>query len=413
MRSYLVTSKAFVFIDGLEDKPIVCGVVTLDAKKHYGEFRYGKSYLSRDDAFALDPLNLPLSSAIFTTTNQKGVFGVLSDAGADSWGEKVILSLHNTKPQNALEFLLAGAGMGVGSLVFSLSSNSSKSKVNKNTLGDIPMLLKAKDAILNDEEIPREAKRAFEYGSSMGGARPKTIVSNNNITYLAKFNRPDDLFNHAKVEHAAMSMLAELPCQVAASKVLETDNGDVFLVERFDLLDARPTHHFISANSLISLRSVNNSSLTERYSYGFLSEFILKHSSVPEDATELFYRMVFNVLIGNTDDHTRNHAFLYSFKNKDWRLSPAYDVLPISSSGQHGIGIGVDGRNGTIHNLLSQSERFGLKRFKAEKIIKEVLALVSQWSYYFGKNGVGDGDIERLKSVIPLHLHSLCSPRSD
>jgi serine/threonine-protein kinase HipA len=401
-----MTSRAFVFIDGLEDRPIICGVVTLDTKKKYGEFRYGKSYLLRDDAFALDPLNLPLKSNIFSTTNQKGVFGVLLDAGADSWGEKVILSLHNTKPKDPIEFLLASAGMGVGSLVFSLSSSSSKSKVNKNTLGDIPMLLKAKDAILNDEEIPKEAKKAFEYGSSMGGARPKTTVSDAEFTYLAKFNRPDDLFNHAKVEHASMSMLKELTSRVATTKVLETDNGDVLLVERFDLLGARPTHHFISANSLINLRSVNNSSLIDRYSYGFLSEFILKYSSVPDDASELFHRMVFNVLIGNTDDHTRNHAFLYSFKNKDWRLSPAYDVLPINANNQHGIGIGLDGRNGTIDNLLSQSERFGLKRFKAKKIIREALDLVSQWPYYFKEHGVGDGDLERLKAVIPIHLHS-------
>lgn len=396
-------SKAFVFVDGLEDKPIVCGAVTLDTKKQYGEFRYGKSYLLREDAFSLDPLNLPLNNSIFTTTNQKGVFGVLLDAGADSWGEKVILSLHNTKPQNSLEFLLAGAGMGVGSLVFSLSSRSSKLKVNKNTLGDMPLLLMAKDAILNDEEIPKEAKRAFEYGSSMGGARPKTTVSDGDITYLAKFNRPEDLFNHAKVEHASMTMLNELPCKVATTKVLKTDNSDVLLIERFDLINSRPTHHFISANSLINLRTVNHSSLIERYSYGFLAEFILKHSSNPDDATELFHRMVFNVLIGNTDDHTRNHAFLYSFENKDWRLSPAYDVLPINANKQHGMGIGIEGRNGTIENLLSQSERFGLKRFKAKKIIKETLDLVSEWPSYFKKNGIGDGDIERLKSVIPLH----------
>ncbi|GAW95982.1 MULTISPECIES: type II toxin-antitoxin system HipA family toxin [Colwellia] len=400
-------SKAFVFIDGLEDKPIVCGVVTLDTKKQYGEFRYGQSYLGRKDAFALDPLNLPLNNSIFNTTNQKGVFGVLLDAGADSWGKKVILSLHNTKPKNSLEFLLAGAGMGVGSLVFSLSSKASKFKVNKNTLGDIPMLLKAKDSILKDDTIPKEAKKAFEYGSSMGGARPKTTVSDGDISYLAKFNRSDDLFNHAKVEHAAMNMLNELTaCRVATTKVLATDNGDVLLVERFDLLADRPTHHFISANSLINVKSINPSSLADRYSYGFLAEFILKNSSVPEDAYELFQRMVFNVLIGNTDDHTRNHAFLYSFESKDWRLSPAYDVLPINSNSQHSLGIGLDGRNGTIENLLSQTERFGLKRFKAEQIIKESLALVSQWPTYFKQHGVGDGDIERLKAVMPLHLYT-------
>ena len=399
-------SKAFEFIDGLEDVPIVCGIVKLDVKKRLGEFRYGKSYLAREDAFSLDPLNLPLSNSLYTTTNMKGVFGVLLDAGPDSWGEKIILSLHKTKPQNALEFLLAGAGMGVGSLVFSLSSSSSKSKINRNSLGDIPMLLRAKDAILNDEVIPKEAKIVLEYGSSMGGARPKTIVSDNDVSYLAKFNRGDDLFNHVKVEHATMRMLDELSGRVATTKVLETVNGDVLLVERFDLSGARPTHHFISANSLINSRAVNNSTLIDRYSYGFLAEFLLQYSSEPDDSVELYQRMVFNVLIGNTDDHTRNHAFLYSFADQDWRLSPAYDILPINSNGQHGIGIGQDGRNGTIENLLSQSLRFGLKRFKAERIIKDVIELVSQWQHYLMQHGVGEGDIERLKAVLPLHLYS-------
>ncbi|NQY63630.1 MAG: HipA domain-containing protein [Alteromonadaceae bacterium] len=238
-------SEAFVFVDGLEDRPVVCGIVKLDVKKRFGEFRYGKSYLAREDAFALDPLNLPLSDILYTTANMKGLFGVLSDAGADSWGEKIILSLHKTKPKNALEFLLVGAGMGVGSLVFSLSSRSSKSKENKNTLGEIPMLLKSKDGILNDDCIPEEAKKAFVYGSSMGGARPKTIVSDRDVSYLAKFNRVDDLFNHVKVEHATMRMLYQLPGRVASTKVLETINGDVLLIERFDLLGTRPTHHFI------------------------------------------------------------------------------------------------------------------------------------------------------------------------
>ena len=154
------------------------------------------------------------------------------------------------------------------------------------------------------------------------------------------------------------------------------------------------------------MRAVSNSTLIDRYSYGFLAEFILKYSSEPDDSIELYQRMVFNVLIGNTDDHTRNHAFLYSFENQDWRLSPAYDVLPINSYGFHGIGIGFDGRIGTIDNLLSQSKRFGLKGFKAQRIVKDVLDLVSQWKHYLTQHGVGEGDIERLKAVLPLHFYS-------
>lgn len=398
----MTSEQAYVFIDGLEQQPVICGVVTLDPTRRYGEFRYGKSYLARPDAFPLDPLNLPLSEQLYSTNTGKGVFGVLLDAGADAWGQKVILSLHKTKPQNALQFLLAGSGMGVGALVFSLSRSSSKPKLNKNTLGDLPLLLKGKDAILNDEAIPEEAKKAFEHGSSMGGARPKTLITSGDTTFLAKFNRPDDLFNQVKVEHACMRMLAELPVRVATTRVVTTATDDVLLVERFDCHQQRPTHHFISANSLINAATVNNAALSSSYSYGFLAEFLRTQGAEPEDAHELYQRMVFNVFMGNTDDHSRNHALLYSFSDKNWRLSPAYDVLPVNNSRQHGMGIGDFGRDGTVENLLSQSLRFGLKQFKAKKIIEEVAALSHEWSFYFKQQGVGEGDLERLKAVIPI-----------
>jgi len=397
----MTSEQAYVFIDGLEDSPVICGVVTLDPARGYGEFRYGKSYLARPDAFALDPLNLPLSDELFTTSGGKGLFGVLTDAGADAWGQRVILSLHKTKPANALQFLLAGSGMGVGALVFSKSRSSSKPKYNKNTLGDLPMLLRGKAAILSDEAIPPEAKKAFEHGSSMGGARPKTLITEGAITYLAKFNRPDDLFNQVKVEHASMRMLAELPVHVANTRVVSAADEDVLLVERFDCDAQRPTHHFISANSLINIAAVNPDQLNPNYSYGFLAEFLAKHSAAATDAQELYQRMVFNVLLGNTDDHSRNHALLYSFSQRTWCLAPAYDVLPINNSRQHGLGIGALGRFGSAENLLSHASRFGLKTVKARKLISQVQDLVSEWPSYFARLGVGEGDIERLHGIIP------------
>ena len=285
--------------------------------------------------------------------------------------------------------------------MYSLSRYSSKAKCNKNTLGDLPQLLQTKAAILNNEDISPEAKRAFEFGSSMGGARPKSLVVDGEATYLAKFNRDDDLFNFAKVEHATMQMLAELPIEVATNKVLETPDGDVLLVKRFDNHALRPTHHFISANSLIHLDRVNNQVAKARYSYGFIAETLRQHSAEPLDAVELYWRMVFNVMIGNTDDHARNHALIYGFDNQQWRLSPAYDVLPIGNTQQHGLGIGEHGRSGTIDNLLSQSSRFALKTVKARKIIQQVQELIIEWPRYFGRYGVSDGDIERLQAVIP------------
>lgn len=396
-------SRAYVFIDGLDEQPVICGVVELDAKNNIGKFRYGQSYLDRPDAFPLDPLHLPLVSEQFVTRVNKGMFGVILDAGADSWGKKLIYSLHSTKPKNDLELVLAGAGMGVGSLMFSLSRTASKPKRNRNTLGDVPILLKGKEAILNDEKIPEQAKKAYQYGSSMGGARPKTLVEDNGKSYLVKFNRQNDLYNVCVVENATMKMLSELEplnLRVAQTSLLNNSEEDVLLVERFDCDNKRPSHHFLSANSLINRVKVTNLDLTNHYSYSALAEFIMKYGTEPRDAHELYARMVFNILMGNTDDHSRNHAFLYSFSDKSWRLSPAYDVLPISNSRQHGIGIGSKGREGSIENALSQSKRFGLSQPKAKKVIATTQELTSEWQTYFRKHNVSDTDIERLKGVI-------------
>jgi len=399
-----MTSSAYVFMGGLEDEPVICAIVELDTVAKVGKFRYGKSYLQRDDAFPLDPLHLPLVNEQLVTRVNNGMFGAILDAGADSWGKKLIYSLHTTKPKDDLELVLAGSGMGVGALTFSLSRTASKPKRNKNTIGDIPMLLKGKQAILADQDIPNEVKKAFQFGSSMGGARPKTIVEDDGISYLAKFNRNDDLFNVCRVEYACMKMLAELKdlhVRVANTKLIENHNEDILLVERFDCANYQPSHHFLSANSLINKMKVTEQSTTTTYSYGALAEFNMKYGAEPLDSHELFARMVFNICMGNTDDHSRNHAFLYSFKNRHWRLSKAYDVLPINNSRQHGIGIGQQGRLGNIENAMSQVKRFGLNSRKAETIANTVIDLTSQWPSYFSKSGVSDSDIEILKAVIP------------
>lgn len=398
-----MTSECYVFIDGLASTPVICGYFKLDTKTGRGEFNYGKSYLSRDDAFALDPIHLPLQPGIVSYTANKGVFGVLSDAGADSWGRKLILSLHTTKPQNELEFLLAGSGYGVGALIFSLSRSASKHKTNKNTLADLALLDQAKDDLLANKAISNEAKKAFEFGQSMGGARPKTSVQIGSKLYLAKFNRPDDLFNLVRAEHAAMCMAKELDIRVAKTQIHETENGDVLLVERFDVSEGSPTHHFLSANSLLQKPKVAMSDLTTYYSYGELAEFIRHHTGeFADDATELYKRMVFNVLIGNTDDHSRNHAFLYHFADKTWRMSPAYDITPINNSKQHGIGLGDDGRYASINNLLSQAKRFGLNTSQATKIIAEIKKYTNQWPEHFKRfANISELDLQRLKSVIP------------
>lgn len=333
------------------------------------------------------------------------MFGVLADAGADSWGRKLITQLRKTKPQNELEFLIAGAPMGVGALSFSLSREKTKSKQSRNSIDDIKLLIQGKNAILAAETVSEEVKKAFTYGISMGGARPKTVLMRDGQEYLVKFNRPDDLFNVCRVEYATMTMLRELTDNVAQVELLE-GSEDLLLVKRFDRInrnmESYVSHHFISANSLLLKGKVTEASGLSWYSYGQLAEVLRKYSANANDGQVLFMRMVFNILIGNTDDHARNHAMLYCFEQRGWHLSPAYDVLPVNNSRQHSMGIGDSGREGSVENALSQSKRFGLPRYKAEQIITQVRELVREWPVYMQRAGVQPGDIERLKGVIPL-----------
>lgn len=125
------------------------------------------------------------------------------------------------------------------------------------------------------------------------------------------------------------------------------------------------------------------------------------YSSKPSDSEELFRRMLFNLLIGNTDDHGRNHALLLDLTSKNRRLSPAYDMLPVNNSRQHAMGLGDFGRVGSVENALSQCSRFGVKPNKVRQIVAEAEQVVLSWPQHFSKAGVSIADIEVLKAMIP------------
>jgi serine/threonine-protein kinase HipA len=293
-----MTSKMYVFVDGLEPKPVICGVFQyIEGKINLeGKFRYGRSYLNRQDAFPLDPVLLPLIQDEFYCTHNKCLFGALSDAGPDSWGKKLILATHKTIPKSEQDYLLAGGSMGVGALMFSYSRTTSKSKVTPNKIEDLSILqLGAKD-IFSNTKISEQAKKAFQYGTSMGGARPKTVLVHNNKQYIAKFNRQEDLFNVGRVEHACMYMLALLDVCVAPTQIEETPHGDVLLVERFDRENSIPSAHVISANTILNLSKVSEESAKTTYSYGKLAEFLRIEGAQPQQAKELYVRMVVSTI---------------------------------------------------------------------------------------------------------------------
>ena len=278
------------------------------------------------------------------------------------------------------------------------------------------------DAIIADEDLPSElateqTQTLLLAGTSMGGARPKAVVEDEEGLWLAKFNRPDDRWNHARVERAMLLLARECGLQTAESRLLRIGDRDALLVKRFDrerLDGGYRRARMLSALTL--LRADDSHRDRDKWSYVLLVEALRRISSeARQDAAELFRRMSFNALISNTDDHPRNHAVIAP--NIDWRLSPAYDLtpaMPISIKRRDlALVYGDLGRYANAENLLSQHARFLLDRAEAESIIDKIEHTVqNRWHDIARAEGVSEQDCERIASAFAYPGFRLASGAS-
>lgn len=377
------TCYVYITLPG-QTAPVTAGRFTLTTNRQgvpVGNFVYGKSYLSRPDAVPLDPMELKLVPQVYETTAMNGIFGALRDAGPDYWGRRVI-ERHAGKPQlNELDYLLYSPDDRAGALGFGLNQEPPAPKRKFNQTLDLAKLQGIADAIVKDEELPADAAQdqvedLLLIGTSMGGARPKAVVEDESGLWIAKFNRPDDKWNNARIEHAMLVLARACGVNTAESRVIDVAGRDVLLVKRFDrekVPDGYLRARMISALTLLRTEDTHRS--RDKWSYVLLAEELRRVSANPaEDVAELFRRMCFNALISNTDDHPRNHALIA--REKDWRLSPAYDVtpfVPVSLERRDlAMACGDEGRYANARNLLSQSTRFLLNEAEASKMIHEM-----------------------------------------
>jgi serine/threonine-protein kinase HipA len=375
-----------------------------------GRLVYGQSYLARADAVPFDPVELKLAPRIYETTVMQGVFGALRDAGPDSWGRRVIERHIGKASLNELEYLLHSPDDRAGALAFGLTPRppASKRKFNQTIL--LTKLQAIADAIVADTELPidpdvTQAEELLLVGTSMGGARPKAVVEDGDGLWIAKFNRPDDAWNHARVEHAMLSLARTCGIGVAASKTTSVGGRDVLLVKRFDREKSDAGYRrarMVSALTL--LRAEDSPQARDRWSYIGLVEELRRISGEPKrDAAQLFRRMCFNALISNTDDHPRNHAVIA--KNRDWALAPAYDLTPtpLVSLERRDLAMicGDLGRYANAQNLLSQSARFLLPDDEARGIVETMRSRVKDtWREIARGAGVSEKDCERIAGAF-------------
>ena len=371
-----------------------------------GRLIYGRSYLARENAVPIDPIELGLSDKTYSTTRLKGVFGALRDASPDYWGRRVIEKHSGRTELSEMDYLLHSPDDRAGALGFGLGQQPPAPLRNFNRTLDLARLQELADAIIADEELldGAEAAQVQELmlgGTSMGGARPKNVVEDEDGLWIAKFNRPDDKWNHARVEHSMLVLGRECGLQTAESKVTSIGDRDVLLVKRFDRQKTNNSYRRARMLSALTLlRAEDTHQDRDKWSYVLLAEELRRISAQPKtDAPELFHRMCFNALISNTDDHPRNHAVIAM--EQDWKLSPAYDLTPTplisEESRDLALICGDLGRYANARNLISQCERFLVTPEEANAIIDDMEIIVrNRWYEIARRVGVTDKDCEKL-----------------
>jgi serine/threonine-protein kinase HipA len=381
-----------------------------------GRFVYGRSYLNNPEAVPIDPVELQLSEKTYETVQLDGVFGALRDAGPDYWG-RLIIEKHAGKAQlGELDYLLESPDDRAGALGFGLNKVPPAPKRKFNKTLDLEKLQNLADALVKGE-IPKDPEAAqvqnlMLLGTSMGGARPKAVVQDDDGLWIAKFNRPDDRWNNTRVEHAMLRLARECEISTAESRIEAVAGKDVLLIKRFDR-EKTPKGYTRArmVSGLTLLHADEAPEMRTRWSYVILVEELRRVVAEPKkDARELFRRICFNALVSNIDDHPRNHALIA--KDKDWKLSPAYDLTPAPVIAQERRDLAMEcgdmGRYANAKNILSQHARFLLKENEAAKIIGDMKEQVaSSWYGTVRACGVSESDAEIIRGAFVYEGFSL------
>jgi serine/threonine-protein kinase HipA len=374
-----------------------------------GRFVYGRSYLENPNAVEIDPLELNLSTRTYETARLNGVFGALRDAGPDYWGRRIIEKHAGRVQLGELDYLLESPDDRAGALGFGLNTIPPAPRRQFNRTLDLEKLQSLAD-LVSKEDFPDDPDASqiqdlLLLGTSMGGARPKAVVQDDDDLWVAKFNRPDDRWNNTRVEHAMLRLARECGIATAESRIETVGGGDVLLIKRFDrekTVAGYTRARMISG--LTVLRADESATMRTRWSYVILAEELRRIAAAPRtDARELFRRMCFNALISNIDDHPRNHAVIA--KENDWKLSPAFDLTPSPVVAQERRDLAMDcgdmGRFANATNILSQHPRFLLEKGEAEKIVKDMREQVAgTWYNKVRSCGVSEKDAGTIRGAF-------------
>ena len=379
-------SDAFVWIWlPRETEPVVAGKLTADGDEL--TFNYGKSYLARENAIALYAPELPLQAGAIPLLPGLRMPSCIRDASPDAWGRRVIINRkhglkgldNDTTQLDELIYLLESGSDRIGALDFQHSATTYQPREPANA--PLEELVQAAERIDKGLPFSPELDQALQHGTSIGGARPKAQIQDGNKKYIAKFSSTTDVYSVVKAEFVAMRLAALAGLNAAAVSLCSFLNKDVLLIERFDRIHTPAgwqRRMMVSALTMLGLDE-----MMARYAaYQDLAE-IIRHRFTHAAATlrELYSRLIFNILCGNTDDHARNHAAFWD--GEALMLTPAYDICPQGRTGNEAFQamlITEDNRMSRISSCLDAAPHFLLSRPEAIAIVEHQLnCIIDQW----------------------------------
>lgn len=369
---------------------------------------YAASWLEKGFALSEDlPLinieHLPRAKAVAAVAA-----GAVDDARPDRWGERVIQYIDKPKRLSLMEYLYYAGDDRFGALGVSTSNTAYQPSRN----GPLPRLADAQTlsevvAKVNAKETINELERKMLMaGGSFGGAKPKALIEINGAQWVIKFfnGEPIDV---PLIEHASMTLAKQAGINTAETQVVHLLGENALIVKRFDRIDETAQRiHCLSAGTALLAETVEGQ--TPDFGYPQLAQLlrrigVTQNGANQQDMQELFRRMVFNILIDNTDDHEKNHALLVTdpLRQGRLRLAPAFDVLPTNSGqGHQEFIVGLDGQDSTLANAMSQCALFGLTKLAAAAEVHRVIAVVDGWQAHFKSCGVTESDLASLSERI-------------
>jgi len=369
-----------------ETDPVVAGRLAKDGERLV--FNYGASYRARPNAISIYEPELPLRAGSIEPLDGLTMASCIRDGSPDAWGRRVIINRmtgmrpdgRNVPDLSELTFLLQSGSDRIGALDFQSSATEYVPRLT--AAATLEELLDAADHIEKGLPITPALDHALNHGTSIGGARPKALIDADEKKFIAKFSSGVDLYSVVKAEFIAMRLADLCGLDVAPVTITHAAGKDILLIERFDRVkedDGWTRRSMVSALTLFGMDE-----MMARYaSYEDLAEIVRHRFSGPKKTLkELFGRICFNILCGNTDDHARNHAAFWD--GRALTLTPAYDVCPQGRTGNvatQAMLIKGEDRSSTLETCLSAAADYQLSEAEALAVIEgQIAAIAENWA---------------------------------